>query len=62
MKKKCYLELNKAKKFYYRTAYSSNDIITTSLQKIATQYCNGDISKLASIATTIAASQTSLKV
>ena len=60
--KEVLLRIKQGKKFYYRTAYSSNDIITTSLQKIATQYCNGDISKLASIATTIAASQTSLKV
>lgn len=60
--KEVLLRIKQGKKFFYRTAYSSNDIITTSLQKIATQYCNGDIARLASIATTIATSQTSLKV
>jgi len=64
--KEVLLRIKQGKKFYYRTAYSSNDIITTSLQKIATQYCGGDIAKLASIAhsiaNSIAASQASSKV
>ncbi len=60
--KEVLLRIKQGKKFYYRTAYSSNDIITTSLQKIASQYCGGDISKLATIAASIASSASSIKV
>lgn len=51
--KEILLRIKQGKKFFYRTAYSSNDIITTSLKKIATQYCGGDMSKLAAIASNI---------
>ncbi len=52
--KEILLRIKQGKKFYYRTAYSSSDIITTSLKKIATQYCNGDMTKLAQMASQIA--------
>lgn len=55
--KEILIRIKQGKKFYYRTAYSSSDIITTSLQKIANQYCGGDMAKLASIASTISESQ-----
>ena len=44
--KEVLLRIKQGKKFFYRTAYSNSDIIITSLRKIATQYCNGDMSKL----------------
>lgn len=52
--KEVLLRIKQGKKFFYRTAYSSSDIITNSLRKIASQYCNNDMSKLAEIASSIA--------
>ena len=52
--KEVLLRIKQGKKFFYRTAYSSNDIITNSLKKIAAQYCGNDMSRLASIASSIA--------
>lgn len=60
--KEVLLRIKQGKKFYYRTAYSSNDIITNSLKKIALHYCNGDMSRLAQVAHTIAEKQVSVKV
>lgn len=60
--KEILLRIKQGKKFYYRTAYSSSDIIATSLKKIATQYCNGDMAKLASIASSISVMQSSARV
>lgn len=57
--KEILLRIKQGKKFYYRTAYSSSDIISTSLKKIATQYCNGDMQRLAQLASSIASSQAS---
>ena len=51
--KEILLRIKQGKKFYYRTAYSNNDIITNSLKKIAVQYCNGDINKLIQVASSI---------
>ena len=44
--KELVLRIKQGKKFYYRTATTSSDIIKESLRKIAHQYCNGDMSKL----------------
>ena len=44
--KEVLLRIKHGKKFFYRTAYSNSDIIITSLKKIATQYCNGDMTSL----------------
>ncbi len=44
--KEVLLRIKQGKKFFYRTAYSNSDIIVTSLRKIASQYCNGDMTKL----------------
>lgn len=56
--KEVLLRIKQGKKFFYRTAYSNSDIIITSLKKIATQYCNGDISKLMHIAKTMCENET----
>lgn len=51
--KELLLRIKQGKKFYYRTTYSSGDIIKNSLEKIAVQYCGGDMSKLARFAQNI---------
>ena len=51
--KEILLRIKQGKKFYYRTAYSNNDIIANSLKKIALQYCNGDMNKLIQVASSI---------
>lgn len=51
--KEVLLRIKHGKKFYYRTAYSNSDIITNSLKKVAAQYCNGDMTRLLSVAKTI---------
>ncbi len=45
--KEILLKVKQGSKFYYRTAYSYDDILRSSLEKIANQYCNGDITQLA---------------
>ncbi len=44
--KKVLLRFKQGRKFYYRTAYSNNDIIIKSLSEISNRYCNGDLSRL----------------
>jgi len=44
--KELLLRIKQGKKFFYRTATSSSEIIKNSLEKIAYQYCDGDMSKL----------------
>ena len=51
--KEILLRIKQGKKFYYRTAYSNNDIIANSLKKIAIQYCGGDMNKLIEVASSI---------
>ena len=51
--KEILLRIKQGKKFYYRTAYSNNDIIAKSLKKIAIQYCGGDMNKLIEVASSI---------
>jgi predicted transcriptional regulator len=40
------LRTKQGKKFYYRTAYSYDDIVKNSLEKVAERYCEGDMVKL----------------
>lgn len=40
------LRIKQGKKFYYRTNYSTLDIVKESLEKVANQYCAGNMSKL----------------
>ncbi len=47
------LRYKQGKKFFYRTAYSNNEIVINSLQEIANRYCNGSLSKLSKILETI---------
>ena len=56
--KEVLLRIKQGKKFFYRTAYSNSDIIITSLKKIATQYCNGDMSKLMHITKSMCENET----
>ena len=58
--KEVLLRIKQGKKFYYRTAYSNNDIIANSLKKIAVQYCNGDMKKLIQVANSISSSDVSV--
>lgn len=51
--KEILLRIKQGKKFFYRTAYSNNDIIAGSLKKIAAQYCNNDMNKLIKVAQAI---------
>ena len=43
------LRFKQGRKFYYRTAYSNQEIVINSLNEIANRYCAGDLSKLALI-------------
>lgn len=54
--KEVLLRIKQGKKFFYRTAYSNNDIIASSLKKIAVQYCNNDMNKLIKVAQMLLAS------
>ncbi len=54
--KEVLLRIKQGKKFFYRTAYSNNDIIANSLKKIAIQYCGGNMGKLIRVASSIAES------
>ena len=47
--KKILLRYKDGKKFYYRTVYSKNEIITKSLVEIANRYCNGKLNSLTSV-------------
>jgi len=49
VEKNIILRYKQGKKFYYRTAYTNNEVIIKSLKDIAQRYCNGDMSKLVSI-------------
>lgn len=51
--KEILLRIKQGKKFFYRTAYSNNDIIANSLKKIAVQYCGGSMEKLIKVASSI---------
>lgn len=51
--KEVLLRIKQGKKFYYRTAYSNNDIIANSLKKIALQYCGGNMNKLIEVAMSV---------
>lgn len=44
--KELLLRIKQGKKFFYRTATTSSDVIRISLEKIAHQYCDGDMIKL----------------
>lgn len=58
--KELLLRIKQGKKFYYRTAASSSEIIRESLEKIAYQYCNGDMAKLIHHAQNICESYTAI--
>ena len=47
--KKILYRYKPAKKFFYRTVYSQQDIILKSLNEIADRYCSGNIQKISEI-------------
>ena len=44
--KELLLRVKQGKKFFYRSAYSYDDILRVSLERIAKQYCNSDMTRL----------------
>ncbi len=44
--KELLLRIKQGKKFFYRTATTNTEIVRNSLEKIAYQYCDGDMVKL----------------
>ena len=53
VEKQILLRMRQGKKYFYRTAYSSNDIIANALKKIAILYCNNDLNRLLQVAQNI---------
>ncbi len=47
--KKILMRFKQGKKFFYRTAYSNDEMIINSLNLIVDRYCEGDFKKLSSI-------------
>ena len=43
------LRFKQGRKFYYRTAYSHDEIVVNSLNEIANRYCEGNLQMLASV-------------
>ncbi len=43
------MRYKQGKKFFYRTAFSNDEIVINSLKEIANRYCNGDLSRLSNI-------------
>ena len=39
----------KDKKFFYRSAYTNQEIIVKSLNEVANRYCNGNLDKLSNV-------------
>ena len=58
--KEVLLRIKQGKKFFYRTAYSNSDIIMKKKKKIASQYCNGDMTKLMHITKSMCESDNSV--
>ncbi len=51
--KKILLRYKQGKKFFYRTAFSNDEVVINSLQEIAKRYCNGSLSQVSKILKTI---------
>ena len=47
------LRFKQGRKFYYRTAYSNQDVLVNSLNEIANGYCQGDLSRLSNVLKTM---------
>lgn len=57
VKKKFLLKFKSDNKYCYRTAYSNNEIIFNSLRLIADRYCDGNMSKLSEIISSVSAKE-----
>ena len=51
--KRMLIREKKGKKFFYRTAYSNNEVVINSLNEISQKYCSGDLRKLFNILETM---------
>lgn len=51
--KKVLLRFKQGRRFYYRTAFSNNDVIIKSLHEISNRYCAGDLTRLSKILETL---------
>ena len=51
--KKVLLRYKEGKKFFYRTVYSNQEIITKSLNEIANRYCAGNLKQLSEVLNSI---------
>ncbi len=58
--KKVLLRFKQGRKFYYRTAYSNNEIVVKSLIELSNRYCNGDLARLGKIIDTVVEKQNCL--
>ena len=47
--KKILLRYKQGRKFYYRSAYSNDEVIMNALNEMANRYCNGTLQKLSKI-------------
>ena len=47
--KKVLLRFKQGRRFYYRTAYSNNEVIIKSLNELSRRYCAGDLRRLSKI-------------
>lgn len=51
--KKVLLRFKQGRRFYYRTAYSNNDVVIKSLHELSNRYCAGDLTRLSQILETL---------
>jgi predicted transcriptional regulator len=47
--KKILLRYKQGRKFFYRSAYSNDEVIINALSEMANRYCGGDLQKLAKV-------------
>ena len=47
--KRVLLRFKEGRKFYYRTAYSHQEVLVNSLREISNRYCAGDLNKLSNV-------------
>ena len=54
--KRVLLRFKEGRKFYYRTAFSNQEVVVNSLKEISQRYCGGDLNKLSSVLNSMLAS------
>lgn len=58
VEKNIILRFKQGRKFYYRTAYSNQEVILKSLKDVANRYCGGDFAKLINVVKNLEAQET----